>query len=146
MFFYLPPFLQMYFIIAPDWARTFPSGVTRNGIWPKGALPAKINSKKSSFFYNIWCFCFASKFGLTIIMLWVQVIYPPPPRGRGGGENWPPHIYTERPHPEVWPPPFYTPFLAEKVLIPFYCCKCHVFQIWINHKNRKFIFLTFSHP
>ena len=52
MLFYLPPFLQMYFIIAPDWARMFPSGVTRNGIWPSGGLPAKINSKKSSFFFK----------------------------------------------------------------------------------------------
>ena len=144
MFFYLPPFLQMYFIIAPDWARTFPSGVTRNGIWPKGALPAKINSKKSSFFYHIWCFCFASNFGLTIFLLWAFN----PPRGRGGGrEEWPPHIYTERPHPEVWPIPFYTPFLAEKVPIPFYCSKCtSVFQIWINPQNRKFVFSTFSQP
>ena len=34
----------------------------------------------------------------------------------------------------------------KKVPIPFYCCKCTVFQIWINHKNRKFVFSTFSQP
>ena len=28
----IPAFFQMYFIMAPDCARTFPSGVTRNGI------------------------------------------------------------------------------------------------------------------
>ena len=67
------------------------------------------------------------------------------PRGRGGG-GWSPHIYTERPHPKVGPLPFYTPFLTKKVPIPFYCCKCTVFQIWINHKNRKFVFSTFSQP
>ena len=36
----------MYFIIAPDCPRIFPSGVTRNGIWPSGDLPAKINEVK----------------------------------------------------------------------------------------------------
>jgi len=37
----VPPFLQMYFIIAADWASTFPSGVTTNGIWPNGGRPAE---------------------------------------------------------------------------------------------------------
>ena len=65
---------------------------------------------------------------------------------RGGGGGWSPHIYTERPYPKVGSLPFYTPFLTKKVPIPFYCCKCTVFQIWINHKNRKFVFSTFSQP
>ena len=37
----VPPILQMYFSIAADWASTFPSGITMNGIWPNGDLPAE---------------------------------------------------------------------------------------------------------
>ena len=52
----LPAFLQMYFIIAPDCPRIFPSGVTRNGIWPSGGLPAEImKQKRVSNFLNILC-------------------------------------------------------------------------------------------
>ena len=52
----LPACLQAYFIIAPDCPRIFPSGVTRNGIWPSGGLPAEIMKQtKVSYFLNILC-------------------------------------------------------------------------------------------
>ena len=35
----------MYFMIATDWLSNFPSGVTMNGIWPNGGLPAETKSK-----------------------------------------------------------------------------------------------------
>ena len=37
----VPPFLHMYFISVADWASTFPSGVTKKGIWPNGGRPAR---------------------------------------------------------------------------------------------------------
>ena len=74
--------------------------------------------------------------------LWVRVIEVP--EGGGGSDH---HIFIQGgPILKSDPIPFYIPFLTKKVPIPFYCCKCTVFQIWINHKNRKFVFSTFSQP
>ena len=36
----------MYFIIVPDCARIFPSGVTMYGIWPRGGLPAETEKEQ----------------------------------------------------------------------------------------------------
>ena len=39
----VPPCLHTYFISVVDWASTFPSGVTKKGIWPNGGRPARNN-------------------------------------------------------------------------------------------------------
>ena len=46
------------------------------------------------------------------------------------------------PHIEKWYP-FHIPTL--ELCIPFNCCKCTVFTIWINHKTRTFSWLSHSH-
>ena len=43
-----PACLHMYFMIAIDAPRNFPSGVTRNGICPRGGLPATKKGKKDN--------------------------------------------------------------------------------------------------
>ena len=47
----VPPFLHMYFISVVDWASTFPSGVTKKGIWPNGGRPAGKKQKLNNHYY-----------------------------------------------------------------------------------------------
>ena len=56
-------------------------------------------------------------------------------------QRWPFHICI--PSNDKWYP-FHIPSL-ERLCIPFNCCKCTVFKIWINHKTRTSSQLFHSH-